>query len=182
MDNQDHTINQPIVPVSDQPLTLDPASMTEAPTGAASSLQSVAQTPQLAQQPSEVGTTSQDQSAEYPVGRSYKEGGPIPQASHEEYIRPTEVVLHLHPEVKEAGVEAVVDKEQPQLTQEHKAVGIEYAKESVPVTTSQQVSIHLPYTPLEAREILKTVPPTESKHWLAVLTDYIIKKLRALGA
>ncbi len=170
----------PVVPISDQPLTLDPNMLsTPAPQAQA--------TPQVSQQPVQqpVQPTVQPQpiqAPQYPVSGPHKEAMPVRQAPVAEYVRPTEVAPVLQQEVAEAGVEVVHNPEQPQLTPEHKAVGIEHAKEAVPVTIPMQPSIQLPYTPSQVQEIEKKVPISESKHWLAVLTEYLMKKLQGVTA
>jgi len=149
----------PVVPVSDQSLTLDPNLMTA---------------PTAPQQP-----VAQPQ---YPVGGPHKEMAPVTKTPISEVMRPTEVQPQLQPEVQEAGVEVVENREQPQLTAEHKAVGIEHAKESVPMPLSPQPTVQLPYSLQDAKVIGKQVSRYESKHWLAALTEYIWRKFQAVTA
>lgn len=172
----------PIIPVSSEPLTLDPNMMT-------SQTQAVA-TPQAVPQPS-VPTTptptpqvvSPPSQPAYPVSGSHKEAAPIRQAPVTEYVKPTEVAVQLPQEVAEAGVEVVRDAEQPQITPEHQAVGIEPAKEAVPaVVAPAPKTITLPYSPAQAKQIEKQAPLTESRHWLATLTEYLLKKLQIISA
>jgi len=96
-------------------------------------------------------------------------------------VRPR-VAPQLPQEVAEAGVEVVTNSEQPQLTPAHQAVGIEPAKEAVPVVIPTQPTIQLPYTALEVKQIEKKVPISESKHWLAALTEYLHKKIGGVAA
>lgn len=171
----------PVVSVSNQPLTLDP-NMLSTPMPQASVAQPVAQPVQPQVPPQTVAPIQPIQSPQYPVSGPHKEAAPIMQAPVSEYVRPTEVAPQLQPEVREAGVEVVTNPEQPQLTQEHKAVGLEPAKEAVPVVIPTQPTIQLPYTAQQAKEIEKKVPVAESRHWLAVLTEYLLKKLQGVTA
>lgn len=166
------TVTQPIVPVSDQPLTLDPNQMSE-----------VSSQSQPPAQPVIQPLSRPIQAPQNPVSGPHKEVAPVRQmptaeAPVAEYVRPTEVAPQLQQEVVDAGVEVVHNPEQPQLTQEHKAVGLELAKEAVPVTIPAQPTTQLPYSAQEVKEIEKKVPISESKHWLAALTEYLLKKLQ----
>jgi len=172
MDNSQQPLNQTPpqvvqptpVPVSTQPLTMDPNMMSEpvVPTAAP-----------FVQKP-----ITQPQN---PMSGPHKEAGPIQQAPVSEYVRPTEVTPQIPLEVAEAGVEATPNSEQPQLTQEHKAVGIQHAKETTPVAIPTHPTVQLPYTPLEAKQIEKTTSISESKHWLAALTEYLLKKIQGVA-
>lgn len=165
---------KPVVPVSDQPLTLDPNNMTEP--------QAVMSQPLPVQPPAPSASGQQPSpQPQYPVSGPLKEMAPIPQAPVTEYVRPSEVEPQLPDEVKEAGMEVVENKERPQLTADHKALGIEHAKESVPVVVSPTSSVQLPYTLQDAKLIEKQVPRTESRHWLAALTEYIWRKMQAVA-
>lgn len=159
----------PVVPVSSEPLTLDPNMMTPQ-TQAVAAPQPISNAPAPAQ-PS------------YPVSGPHKEISPIRQAPVTEYVKPTEVAVQLPQEVAEAGVEVVHNAEQPQLTPEHQAVGIEPAKEAVPaVVAPAPKTVTLPYTPTQAKQIEKQAPVTESRHWLAALTEFLLKKLQLISA
>ncbi|MDP3988581.1 MAG: hypothetical protein Q8P80_05570 [Candidatus Levybacteria bacterium] len=80
----------------------------------------------------DVQIRQQPQVVQSPVGSVKKElVEPIGQT---EWVTPSETEPVLHAEVKEAGVEVV--SEVPQITQEQIKVGIEPAKESVPVSTT----------------------------------------------
>lgn len=168
------TSSQPVIPISNQPLTLDPNQLSEP----AQTTPSPAQQAVPAQQLSRPIPTPPN-----PVSGPHKEIAPIRQvpvveAPVTEYIRPTEVSPQLNQEVVEAGVEVVNNPEQPQLTQEHKTAGLEPAKEAVPVTVPLQPTIQLPYSAQQVKEIEKKVPISESKHWLAALTEYLLKKIQ----
>ncbi|CAN5126076.1 hypothetical protein BH09PAT1_BH09PAT1_4990 [soil metagenome] len=158
----------PVVPISNQPLTLDPNQMSE-PAVQQALVQPVAP---VQAQPIQTPANA--------ISGPHKEAGPVMMAPVAEYVRPTEMAPQLQAEVAEAGVEVVNNPEQPQLTQEHKDVGIEPAKEAVPVIIPTQPSIQLPYTSLEVKNIVKKVPISESKHWLAALTEYLLKKIQGV--
>ena len=104
-----------------------------------------------------------------PVATAHKESEPISVVSPEapvEYIKPSEVVEpEIHQEVAEAGVEAV--SETPHVTQQHQAIGITPAKESVPVQTQPTGVVQLPQTQQEAMHLLKKErDPKNSWPWL----------------
>ncbi|MEK7605048.1 MAG: hypothetical protein AAB478_00830 [Patescibacteria group bacterium] len=156
----------PVIPVSSEPLTLDPNMMTPQ-TQAVATPQVVSPSPKQA----------------YPVSGPHKEAAPISQALVTEYVKPTEVAVQLPQEVAEAGVEIVHNAEQPQITPEHQAVGIEPAKEAVPAVVAPAAkTITLPYSPAQAKQIEKQAPLAESRHWLAVLTEFLLKKLQLIPA
>ncbi len=113
---------------------------------------------------------------QYPLSGSQKEHAPL-EAPIAEYVKPTEVEPVLHPEVKEVGVEASPNLEHPNLTEEHQRLGIEYAKESVPVSLSKTSGTNLPYNPEQIAMLKKTTHKDDSKHWLVILTEYLLKKL-----
>lgn len=157
----------PVVPVSTQPLTLDPNMMT----------------PQAVTQPSVPTMPTTAPQISNPVSGPHKEIAPIRQAPVSEYVKPTEVAVELPQEVAEAGVEVVHNAEQPHITPEHQAVGIEPAKEAVPaVVAPAPKTITLPYSAAQAKQIEKQAPLTESRHWLAALTAYLLKKLQLIPA
>ncbi len=90
-----------------------------------------------------------------PVGSVAKEHGPSVGVS--EFIKPSgaEASPVIPPEVAEHGVEAVVNEEAPRVTEEQRQVGIEPAKESVPVLTQPTGLVQGPMTEEEARETMK---------------------------
>lgn len=115
------------------------------------------------------------------VGSSHKESGPsiaqrIVEAPVTEYVdtHGSEKAPELPQELKEAGV-TVENKERPVLNEEHKAAGVQHAKESVPVIPQTQ-SVQLPYTPVQIHDMKKT-STKEGKHWIAVFVEYLGKKL-----
>ena len=95
----------------------------------------------------------------------------------EEWVKPSQVEPEIHPEVSAAGVEKV--SELPKITQEHKLVGIEHAKESMPVHTTPKGTVQLPMTEKEADKKIKETSNTDSPHWLAVLIKKIFKKINS---
>ncbi len=107
-----------------------------------------------------------------PVSVPQKEAGPAfsKTVQQEDYIRPSEVEPIIHPEVSEHGVEAVSDHESLQLTDEHKKIGIESAKESTPVATQPTGRVQLPMTEEEAKQAVKIHKKvSDSIVWLAQL-------------
>ena len=114
-----------------------------------------------------------------PIGLPQKEQAPIVEkgAVAPEVITPSEPEPKIDQEVKEAGVEKVSDK--LTLTDEHKALGIEHAKESTPVATKTLDTIKLPMSEEETLRTIKTTSKSDSKHWLAVLIEKIYKILKS---
>ncbi len=115
------------------------------------------------------------------VGSTHKEMGPAIapiniEASVADYVdaHGSEKTPDLSQELKEAGV-TVENKERPVLNEEHKAAGVQHAKESVPIIPQTQ-SVQLPYTPVQIHEMKKT-STKEGKHWIAVFVEYLGKKL-----
>lgn len=160
----------PVVPiaVSDQPLTLDPNQMPIMP----SPLEKVQVEVPAVDTVSAAPISS-------PIGGAHKERAPNIQAPVSEYLRPSEQVPSIPPEVAEAGIEVTPNSEQPQLDDSHKAAGIEHAREAIPVVIPQTTSIYLPYSPGQAQKVEKESTIGESRHWLAQLTEYIISKFQS---
>lgn len=161
---------QPI-PISDQPLTLDPNQMTVA-------------SPPLTQVAVQVPVSAAQPIAPVPqsIGGAHKERAPSIQAPISEYLRPSEQVPSIPPEVAEAGIEVAPNIERPQLDDSHRAAGIEHAREVIPVVIPQTTSIYLPYSPGQAKKVEKESSIGESRHWLAQLTAYIIRKFQSINA
>jgi len=130
------------------------------------------QTPQADDQ-----VSGQKISPAVPVGSFNKEAGSF---SREPILKPSEAAPKLHPEVAEAGVEAVSEK--PELKEEHQKAGIEHAKESTPVKTEPSPGVVIPNAPItgvKAREILKLHKKiSNSVLWMAVSMIRQIKKSR----
>ncbi len=137
--------------------------------------QNTADSNQLQESKNQEGSSSLS-SAQYPVSGPLKEHAPLETPSVE-YIKPTEVEPTLHPEVKEAGVEISPNLDRPPLTDEHQRLGIENAKESIPVSVSQTPSAQLPYTQEQIEMLKKNTSKDDSKHWLVILIEYLSKKL-----
>lgn len=123
----------------------------------------------------------QQQPPPQPVGSVAKEHGPV-STKVESFIEPSgaETQPEVSVELQEHGVEAIADQERPQLTESHKQVGIEHAKESVPAPTQVTNSSHvqLPMTEEEALQTIKSTGTSDSKHWLALLVEKVYMKLR----
>lgn len=95
-----------------------------------------------------------------------------PAAGHlqkeKEFITASEPTPKILPEVKDAGVEEV--KDALPLTEEHKALGIEHAKESTPVVTEPSGIVGSPLTKAQAKQIIKMHKKiADSIVWLAML-------------
>lgn len=103
---------------------------------------------------------------EVPAATPHKEAAPVATAEAPiEFVQPSEVAPAISPEVAEAGVEAVA--ETPVVTSYHKEIGIEPAKESVPVQTQPTGAVSLPKTQQEAELLLKKNSDTNNSFtWL----------------
>ena len=106
-----------------------------------------------------------------PISVPQKEAGPgmsIAPSLEENYVQKSDAELHIPSEVAEHGVEAVVDHETLQLTEDHKQVGLEPAKESVPVSTQPSGAVQFSLTTQQATQILKMHKKvSDSILWLA---------------
>ena len=105
------------------------------------------------------------------VGSVNKETAPV-AAPNSEFIKPSEAEPQVNKELKEAGVE--VRSDSPNLTPEHKELGIDHAGPSVPVSTVSASSIQYPMSEEEIKEQLKTGQDDSYKKWLARLIDKVI--------
>jgi hypothetical protein len=108
-----------------------------------------------------------------PVGSVNKEVGPV-SALAPEFAKPSEVEPQISQDLKELGVEA--KKEKPDLTFEHKEIGIEHAGPHISISNSSG-KITLPMSEEEVDNLLKTGQDDDSGKWLAGL----IKKIIAWG-
>lgn len=106
-----------------------------------------------------------------PVGQGNKEAEPLTMP--QEVLQPSEPEPTLHPEVQEAGVEAVSDV--PDLTLEDQKAGLAPAKESVPVPTAPTGAVTLP-TQQQAEAVLKKNKVTDSIAWMATLVLRVLKQ------
>ncbi len=128
----------------------------------------------------EAEPTYADTMGKSPITQNIEVPNSLPNQT--EYIKPSgaETSPIIPPEVAEHGVEAVLDHEKPKITPEHKQVGIEPAKEAVPVVTQPQGTVQLPMSEEDALNTIKTTSASESKHWLAVLVEKAYKHLRRI--
>lgn len=128
-----------------------------------------------AQQVNDTNTNQQppvqtDQSLQQPTAPAaapYKEAEPVAISAETpaEFVQPSEVGPSIPKEVAEAGVEAV--SEVPSITPQHREIGIEPAKESVPVATQPTGAVTLPQTQKEAEILLKKNSDTRNSFtWL----------------
>jgi len=106
-----------------------------------------------------------------PVGSVNKEANPV-VAPNSEFIKPSEAEPQVNKELKEVGVE--VKSDSPNLTPEHKELGMDHAGPSIPVTTASANSIQYPMSEEEIKEQLNTGQDDSSKKWLARLIDKVI--------
>lgn len=132
--------------------------------------------------PSDVNTTQAPstpvQQPVSPISGGNKEQGPIGRVS--EYVAPhhTEAPPDIPQEVREAGVESVPSSEHVQISQEIKQVGVQPAKESVPVIINDQPVAPVLPTPMNYPEAVKETHgnPSNSKTWLGMLSKYVLEK------
>lgn len=116
--------------------------------------------------------TAQNQNA--PVGTPKKEQEPVGPS----YIEKVERQPEVPPEVAQVGVTPVTG---PTLTDEDRKVGIEEAKEEVPVATKPEGIVSLPLTEQEAKKTLRVNKNiTDAIVWLAnfVLRQFKILKMK----
>lgn len=105
-----------------------------------------------------------------PISGPQKEAEPLSISQNtQEYITPSEIEPVIAPEVAEHGVETVTNQHVPQLTPEHKALGIEHAKETVQVVTVPTGQVQLPMTVEEATVTVKQQKVSNSIVWIAAL-------------
>ncbi|MEK7534554.1 MAG: hypothetical protein AAB600_04420 [Patescibacteria group bacterium] len=111
-----------------------------------------------------------------PVGLAQKELAPISskvKSEISEIIEASEKAPSVPTEAREAGVETVIDE--MSLTPEHKAVGIQHAKESMPVPNQPSGSASLLKID-EVKEGLR-ISPIYSGRWLAELGKKVLNRL-----
>lgn len=107
-----------------------------------------------------------------PVGTINKETGHI-ASPVSEFIKPTEAEPRISQKLKESGVEVKSDK--PDLTFEHKELGMDHAGPHVPVSILPSSSIQYPMSEEEITDKLKTGQNDDSGKWLAGLLQKIIR-------
>jgi hypothetical protein len=106
-----------------------------------------------------------------PTGSLNKETGPV-NASSSEFVKPTDMEPQIDQDLKELGVEA--KKEKPDLTFEHKEIGIEHAGPHIAVSTVPSGKVTLPMSEEEIMDKLKTGQDDDSSKWLAGLINKVI--------
>jgi len=109
-----------------------------------------------------------------PAGSINKEAGPV-SAADAEFIKPTDTEPQLSPELKESGIEVKNDK--PNLTFEHKELGLDHAGSNITVSTQPTAPIKLPMSEKEIADKLKTGQDDDSGKWLAGLIQKIMKAI-----
>lgn len=113
-----------------------------------------------------------------PTGSVNKEMGPVGLSSSQlTELQPTgaEVSHNISQELKDLGVEESKDK--PDLTQEHKQIGVDHAGPHVPAPSSFSGKVSLPMSEEEISKQLKTGRGDDSGKWLARLIQKIIKAM-----
>ena len=106
-----------------------------------------------------------------------KEAAPMPTVVPEvqSYVEPAahERTPVLESQVEQAGVEVSDSEHDMKLTDEHKAVGIQPAKESVPVSVSSQDVVSSPMTLPQATDAAGG-KANDSKTWLGKLVVFVL--------
>jgi hypothetical protein len=113
------------------------------------------------------------QPVQNPVGSVNKEVGPVSSAMSE--LRPagSEVSHEISQELRDIGVEEKQDR--PDLTDEHKELGVNHAGPHVPVPTRHSGKVKLPMSEEEIESKLRTGQDDDSGKWLAGLVKKVIK-------
>jgi hypothetical protein len=106
-----------------------------------------------------------------PTGSLNKETGPVSAASSE-FVKSTDTEPQIDKDLKELGIEA--KKEKPDLTFEHKRIGVEHAGPHVSVSAVSSSKVVLPMSEEEIAEKLKTGQDDDSEKWHAALLNKII--------
>lgn len=109
-----------------------------------------------------------------PAGSVNKETSPV-GASDSEFIKSSETEPQIGQELKESGVEVKSDK--PDLTFEHKELGVDHAGPHTPVSSFPSGKITMPMSEEEVEDRLKTGRDDDSGKWLAGLIQKIIKAI-----
>jgi hypothetical protein len=117
---------------------------------------------------------SSAQSSQPVVGSLRKESAPLGQAMPE--IKPSgpEAGHELAQELREIGVKET--QQRPDLTNDHREIGMNHAGDSVPAPTSYSNSTNLPMTEEEIEQRIKG-SPNDSGTWLALISNKIMKAL-----
>lgn len=99
-----------------------------------------------------------------------KEFGPTLAAPVAEVLTPSDAEPDIPQEVKEAGVEASPNTEQPNISpQVQQLTGIKPVSDAVPLPTAPSDTIQLPMPEPEAEQLIKTKKVADSIRWLATL-------------
>lgn len=109
-----------------------------------------------------------------PVGSVNKEVGPI-VSPVSEAVKPTDAEPQISQELKDLGIEA--KKDEPNITPEHKEIGVDHSGPHAPVPTSSSGNVILPMSEKEIESQLKTGQNDDSGKWLAGLLQKIIKAM-----
>ena len=120
------------------------------------------------QKPQVVTDSDQQRVQPVPVGSINKETGPV-----SDYVKVSESEPEIHPEVAEAGVEAV-SEEKPPLTEEHFKIGV---KEAIPEPKIEpSTDVHYPISQQQASQTVKVNKNiTNSILWMA---NSVIRQLK----
>lgn len=109
-----------------------------------------------------------------PVGSVNKEAGPVPATPPiSEFVKPTDAEPQISQELKDIGVETKSEK--PDLTSEHKELGLDHAGSNITVSTQVSTPVKLPMSEEEITDRLKTGQDDDSGKWLAGLIQKIIR-------
>ncbi len=149
------TSQQPVVPTEPSITTPEPTVEAPEPVKVAEELQSLQ---------SDIPTPPNAMSG------PLKEFGPTVAAPVAEVLTPSDVEPDIPQEVKEAGVEASPNTEQPKIPQQvQQLTGIKPVSDAVPVPTAPSDTIQLPMPEPEAEQVIKTKKVADSIRWLATL-------------
>ena len=124
---------------------------------------------------------------ENPVSGPNREFGPprAPiEAPVEDFVQLGEPTPDIPQEVQEAGVEAVPSTEHPQIHPDvQEATGITPVQTAVQVPQAPSGIVQLPNMPMDeatAVQTIKEAKPSESRRWLAILTQFLLAKAKRL--
>lgn len=121
------------------------------------------------------------QEHQMPVSGHNKEAGFSVTVSEASAVAPSpqESMPEIPPEVKEAGVEAAIDTQKVQVPQPvQQLTGVTPAKADVPVVPVPVVTVGN-MNDIEAEQVVKTRPVTDSMRWLAMLVVEHAKRVHS---
>lgn len=107
-----------------------------------------------------------------PMGSVNKEAGPVVSPVPES-ASPTDTEPQISAELKDLGVETKSEK--PELTPEHKELGVDHVGSNITVSVHAPASVKLPMTEEEIADRLKTGQDDDSGKWLAGLIQKIVR-------